>query len=1040
MAGAEELFLEFLERREGGEAVDVDALCREHPEHASELRRLHENWAKVSGLIDRFFESPSLAERLRRQHGEGVDPVVVLEDEGPDESQQAPSATGDAVLGQLIARGPAAGRYRLKGRIAQGGMGVVLRVWDADLRRQLAMKVMHGTASDSGTPRESRATANRVTRFLEEAQITGQLDHPGVVPVHEVGVDARGRVYFTMRLVRGRTLKEIFTLVREHREGWNETRALGVILRACEAVAYAHSKGVIHRDIKPANIMVGKFGETYVMDWGLAKIVGRPDLHDVRPQTDGTLVVRTLRSESEQSAHESPLYTIDGDVLGTPAYMSPEQARGDLEQVSPHSDVYSMGAVLYHLLADQMPYVPPGTQMSSRVLLSRVIDGPPTPLHVINSRVPAELVAICEKAMSREPAHRYADMIEMAEDLRAYLEHRVVRAYRTGALAEFQKWVARNRGMAAGVGIALLTAIVFLAVYAYVMGRKNEALDRTNEELARARDLAQTNERQAIANAQEAVAQKKLADAQRDEILQLADLKRLADLEAEADTLWPPWPENLEHLRDWLERAGRLAHHLDLHKATLWRMRLASLEYHRRAAQQPPGAATEGTVPAGIAAEVERLVQAFEERSDLARELAATKDEEERAFLEDQWTALHAAVAAEKTLENAVPWRFATTEEEWQHDTLSTLVDSLGCFVATDAADVTMEHVTLGGMTARVATMLAVQQRAQEAAGAWESCIDALADAEICPEYGGLRITPQTGLVPIGRDPESGLFEFAELISGEPPVRGPGGRLSMTAETGLVFVLLPGGQFWMGAQRNRPDLPNYDPQEDTQNDEWPVHLVTLDPFFIAKYEMTQGQWMRVTGVNPSFNAPGQRFGTRDVTLMNPVESVTWDEAAHVLRHLGLELPTEAQWEYAVRAGTTTVWWTGNEKESLRGAANIADLYCKRYGRSDWTFEEWLDDGHVTHAPVGSFRANPFGLHDVIGNVWEWCRDDIESYTVPPRSGDGLRASPEGARLRVYRGGGFGYTAFYARSANRSHLPPSDKSGDTGVRPIRPLLP
>src|SRR5262249_9756988 len=146
-----------------------------------------------------------------------------------------------------------------------------------------------------------------------------------------------------------------------------------------------HSKGVIHRDLKPENIMVGRFGEVYVMDWGLARVLGQGDLHDIRikPQ-QGTEVLTTPRLEEREETPDSPLVTMDGAVVGTPAYMPPEQARGEIQALSPRSDVYSLGAILYHLLTGQMPYVPPTARLSKYTVLARVVDGPPRPILELN--------------------------------------------------------------------------------------------------------------------------------------------------------------------------------------------------------------------------------------------------------------------------------------------------------------------------------------------------------------------------------------------------------------------------------------------------------------------------------------------------------------------------------------------------------------------------------------------------------------------------------------------------------------------------------
>jgi formylglycine-generating enzyme required for sulfatase activity len=205
---------------------------------------------------------------------------------------------------------------------------------------------------------------------------------------------------------------------------------------------------------------------------------------------------------------------------------------------------------------------------------------------------------------------------------------------------------------------------------------------------------------------------------------------------------------------------------------------------------------------------------------------------------------------------------------------------------------------------------------------------------------------------------------------------------------------------------------------------------------MSKYEMTQAQWLHFAGRNPSFYPPGARSGENPCTLLNPVEQVTWTDCMQVLSRLDLELPTEAQWEYGARAGTTSIWWTGDEKESLQGAANLADSYCRQNGGpSNWRYDDWLDDGWTLHARVGSFRANAFGLHDVIGNVWEWCRDGYGGYELPVHPGDGERQVVD-LSGRALRGGAFIDIASLARSGDRGENPPSGRNGRLGLRPAR----
>jgi formylglycine-generating enzyme required for sulfatase activity/serine/threonine protein kinase len=913
--------------------------------------------------------------------GEG-DPGVHLEDSEIGDGQGI-----HRIVGRLALHAPKESRYQVLGELARGGMGAILEAYDLDLRRHLAMKTIRDTEQLVADPRT-------VGRFLEEAQVTGQLNHPGIVPVHELGIDKDGQIYFTMQLVKGNTFKDLIDWVWEGKEGWNQTRALSVLLDVCDTLAYAHSRGVIHRDIKPANIMVGKFGETYVMDWGVARVLGAEDQHDLRLQIEPAVFAKSIESDRREAREldfDSPLVTMDGMVVGTPAYIPPEQALGKVKEVDARSDAYSVGAMLYHLLTGQMPYVPKNTRPSPRAVLLAVTQGPPKPVHVLNPAVPVELVAIGEKAMSRQRVERYANTREMAEDLRAYLENRVVKAHRIGALVELRKWVQRNQPLAAAMGILLVVLLSGAAIVYF----KNQQLTDSNQALSLSRnqirsqkvelehqksDLEEQHEelqeqssriRQAnleltaarlVAEQNEslAVEEREAADAERDNVLRLSDTKRLRDLRERSEGLWPVHPDLVSDLEDWLAQSKAIT---------------ANVENHRSSLAQVRG------------------------RSPSAD---GVRDPGEVAF--------------------------TSGEDAWWYETLYGLVADLTAFSDIGNADSPVASVHDRLERSRTIERRSVLDHLEE----WEDTALFLAESET---YHHLEIEPQMGLVPLGENQGSGLWEFWVVEAGERPERDPDTEeWVIKPETGIVLVLLPGGTFTMGATQD-PQGRNYDPQ--ARSDEKPME-VSLSPFFLSRYEMTQGQWLRLMQTSPS------RFGSEDAwTLSNwaqhPVEQVDWYQCKEALRRLGLVLPTEAQWEYGARAETDTPWWTGRQEGDLETVANLADQRWERSFAASIKAHTW-DDGYQVHAPVGSFPCNGFGLYDTMGNVWEWCQDAYVADPPPARVGDGLRAEQarEGTFLRVSRGGGFSFTAFRARSATRGGNAPVYLSGNVGMRPARSL--
>ncbi|MEM7307255.1 MAG: bifunctional serine/threonine-protein kinase/formylglycine-generating enzyme family protein [Planctomycetota bacterium] len=392
-------------------------------------------------------------------------------------------------------------------------------------------------------------------------------------------------------------------------------------------------------------------------------------------------------------------------------------------------------------------------------------------------------------------------------------------------------------------------------------------------------------------------------------------------------------------------------------------------------------------------------------------------------------------------------WSFASNDEQWQHDLLADLVselEELESGLLSEAPDaVAPGHGW--SIPRRLALACELGEASVDGARArrlWDDAIASIADPEDCPDYGGLRIVPQLGLLPLDRNPRTGLWEFVHLPSGAPPERGADGGWEITPATGVVLVLVPGGASLQGAQLHHPSLGNFDP--DAPLREGPVHPVRVSPFFLSKYELNQAQWLRYTGENPSFFYPGAPalFGADESTaappgLLHPVERVSWSASREVLGRLGLALPTEAQWEYAARGGTTTPWWTGADKRSLADACNLADESARPQLGGTRAYESW-DDGFPLTAPVDALRPNPFGLHHVLGNVWEWCHDsyDEDFYLESPEL-DPVCDEPD-ALLRMGRGGAFGFPARMVRTAMRMFQEQDTTSHDIGVRPARAL--
>jgi serine/threonine protein kinase/formylglycine-generating enzyme required for sulfatase activity len=821
------------------------------------------------------------------------------------------------------------GPYRIIEPLGEGGMGTVyLGEQTEPVRRKVAIKVI----------KLGMDTREVVARFELERQALAIMNHPGIARVFDAGSTEQGQPFFVMERVEG---LPVTAYCDSHRLTTRERLLL--FLQICEAIQHAHQKGIIHRDIKPSNVLVSNMEGRHfpkIIDFGVARA------------TDRRLSRKTA-------------FTAHGMVVGTPEYMSPEQAETGARDVDTRSDIYTLGVLLYELLVGELPFdfsEKEGAHYSD--IQRRIMEEPPpvpsrrlsslgagisdtarkrrTGPQALKRQLRGDLDWIIMRAMDKDRTRRYATASEFAADIGRHLDSEPVLAGPPGTLYRFRKFVIKNKGPVAAV-LAVVLALAAGFTTSTRLYLKSERMT--------------------------AVANERLGDYRN-----LADLFVIDTLRGEADELWPAWPGKLPAMRQWLAESEELLSHLPDHERKLDEMRRLSFL----------------SSPAG-----------------------------ESVFGADE------------------------REEMWLHGKLVRLVGELKAF---DAGDPAVGFVAR--IRERVEFACAIEaETVGRVADKWERAVLSIADWGECPLYNGLHINPQTGLIPLGRDRSSGLWEFAVHGSGDAPVRNSDGALILTNDMAIVLVLLPGGAFLMGAQSYGED--GQKPPEGIpftpHGRELPVHEVTLAPFFLSKYELTQGQWRRISGRLPGLPAEASLVGppNKPITDRHPQEYIHWEECQNVFFHLGLELPTEAQWEYGARAGTHTIFYTGNDLRSLAGAVNIRDLCAKKAGLGRDTrlvFEDWLDDGYAGLAPVGSFRPNAFGIHDTIGNVFEWCRDWLVIYTSPVREGDGERiVDIPNPITRIVRGGSYDAIASGTRLSFRVDTVPQARNPGLGARPARRLI-
>jgi serine/threonine protein kinase/formylglycine-generating enzyme required for sulfatase activity len=684
---------------------------------------------------------------------------------------------------------------------------------------------------------------------------------------------------------------------------------------------------------------------------------------------------------------QSDVLTTIGRTVGTPAYMAPELVRGE-RTLDRRIDVWALGVILYELLTLRRPFVAPTREGVWRAILETTPADPRT--HVPS--LPHALCDVVAVALSPEPDRRYATALDLAADLRRVLDGEPIRAKPPNVLGRMTLFVQRNPVVSA-LASSLIVTLASALVYVGATNRDLRERKRESEE--------------ATATATRALAEARWR----------ADRGFAADLVERAKEAYPVHPRMIPRWESWIRDVEALERRLQTYRT----------EY-----AAPSPRALPPRTPAWEAARASDLAQLAElEQKHRALELSFPKfgPHPNEINIVSRMIASAAEDVERMRLRMENEPYFADPADTLSRAELGDLIGRIESLATSGLADIrrrielsrTIEHESL-------------ERHAQ----AWSATIAAI---EGDPVYAGLSLRPQYGLVPLGPDPSSGLQEFVDLFTHAPdtpiPSRDANGVLAMTVDCGAVLVLLPASASTLGSTPEQIERVANGASAFKLR-ESPTFVAELDPYFIGKYEVSQAQYARLV---PAHRNGYVRSGEYGVDETHPAELMTWDQAREALHRAGLELPTEAQWEHAARAGTDSIWWTGDDYRELADAVNWADRTAARRGVAVAAASLWpdLEDGGAVHLCVWTKRPSPFGLHHIYGNVSEWTLDVLGDYRFPRRPGTGERYGSH-ADKRVARGGSFEESWPESRSAFRLFVRPDLASGGVGIRAARALDP
>ncbi len=833
---------------------------------------IQDNWGRT--IVDVSNVSMSL-----KSEGQGVrSPTASV-----SVKQRVVTTVDEKEVDRATAGRPSSADYELIKILGEGGMGVVYTARQTSVDRTIAVKMIKGEAAQQTTSRN---------KFLAEAAVTADLDHPNIVPVYDLGTNAEGAIFYAMKKVKGKAWCDV---IQDKDMGEN----LEILLRVCDAIAFAHDKGVVHRDLKPENVMLGDYGESLVMDWGLAGAV----------------------SESAKADR----ITDSNACCGTPCYMAPEMALGLANRIGTHSDIYLLGAILYEIVTGHAPHG--GEDVMSCLMNAGTNE-------IIETPIKGELLDIAMKAMATEPEDRYGSVLEFQKAIRLYQEH-------------FESTTLSNK---AREGMEQAQKTGEYSDYAKALYGFQEALALWGgNEDARAGEIEAR-----LLYAQAAMENEDFAQA---EALLLKDEPSHAKLIQEV-------ARAIKEQQARQRRMKRQSFIIKLGVAAIVVIicgALVLITMAMRKAQKERDAATQAKQAADDA---NKAAQAA--KKDAERNAEAARASAERARQEQE--------KAEKAKAEAEAKRREAEEQRLKAEKAL-------------AAQRKAEADRRQAEAARKATQAKIQYEIDTQKNTWW----------VRPEA-DVKAAQQQAATSLGK-----------------PVKF---SISLPRGQKVEFMLIPAGEFGMGSGFN---------ENDRQGEEYLHRVGITKPFYMSRFELTRGQWQAITGNLPVMDDAQK---TKYLTADHPVMFVSWTEvktrllpALQKLAPAGyrVRLPSEAEWEYACRAGRNTAFNLGDDVKVMQ--------------RAGWYNLNSNDQLH----PVGKKAPNAWGLHDMHGNVGEFCEDayskdyyrrELSRIINDPLN---LPTTKKAGLHRVYRGGGMINTAAMCRSAYRSWVHVDNKHKNLGVR-------